>query len=221
MQYRTLTQATRFVLLVLTTLTVTGTTGAATEAVAFRDSSAPTEGIVGGSSPHPLLKISQATVAERELVEWAFQRFEIAGLPLPPVTVTFHETNEGCRGYQGYYSRMAGTLDICNRGGGKTDQRHTLLHELAHAWSFSALTDSEMEAFVAHRGLDHWRSPDVAWWQMGQEQAAEIIAWGLQDEDEFKSIWVFTEECDGLARDFEMLTGIVPLHGNTAFCAAN
>lgn len=159
------------------------------------------------------------TDAERQLVDWAVERFEMAELPLPQVTLTFHDTDDGCRGYQGFFSRSNGTVDICNRGEGKTDQRHTILHELAHAWSLNHMTETEMDGFADHRGLDHWHSSDVAWWQMGKEHAAEIVAWGLQDADEYKSIWLFQEECGELADAFEMLTGTTPLHTNTEYCA--
>jgi len=176
----------------------------------------------GASESLPVV-IEGATPDERDLVEWALSRYETAELTLPTVTFAFHDSNEGCRGskrvYQGLYTHAAGTIDICNRGGGTTDPRHTLLHELAHAWSLTHMAEEDIADFVAHRGLDHWSSNETPWWQMGQEQAAEIIAWGLQDENEYKSIWLFLESCDDLASAFKLVTGTRPLHTNTQYCA--
>jgi hypothetical protein len=167
--------------------------------------------------------VEGATPDERKLVEWALSRYETAGLRLPTISFAFHDSNEGCRGsegtYQGLYKHATRTIDICNRGSGSTDPRHTLLHELAHAWSLTNMTDDDITEFVAHRGLDHWYSNETPWWQMGQEQAAEIIAWGLQDADEYKSIWLFLESCEDLTSSFELVTSTEPLHTNTEYCA--
>lgn len=70
----------------------------------------------------------------------------------------------------------------------------------------------------------HWRRHarlevgPSAWWQTGAEQAAEIIAWGLQDGNEYKSNWLMRETCEDLSVAFELLTGSAPLHTNTGWC---
>lgn len=166
---------------------------------------------------NPAYEIHGATAAETELVDWAIGRFAIADLPLPRLTIRFHRTLDGCRGYIGYFSEATGTVDICNRGGLKTEKRHTLLHELAHAWKFSHLTEEQMAAWTERRDLETWNSHDDAWWQRGQEQAAEIVAWGLVDQPMLVS-WIQLERCADLAADFEALTGRVPLNDFTDSC---
>jgi len=121
------------------------------------------------------------------------------------------------RGYQGYYDHGLGTVDVCNNGDAG-DPRRTLLHELGHAWAFTHLTDDQVAAWTTHRGLTAWTSDTLPWWQMSKEHAAEIIAWGLQDDDEYQSIWLHLEECEDLAATFELLTRTPPLHTNTHYC---
>ena len=55
------------------------------------------------------------------------------------------------------------------------------------------------------------------WWLMGQEQAAEIVAWGLMD-DQSGSVYLYSESCQELAAAFELLTGIPPLDTHTDNC---
>jgi hypothetical protein len=60
--------------------------------------------------------------------------------------------------------------------------RLTTLHELAHAWAETQLTDAEQESFVALRGLEVWadqRAPRHEW---GAEHAAEVVSWSLMDK---------------------------------------
>ena len=121
------------------------------------------------------------------------------------------------RGYQGYYDHGLGTVDVCNNGDAG-DPRRTLLHELGHAWAYTHLTDDQVAAWTTHRGLTAWTSDTLPWWQMSKEHAAEIIAWGLQDDDEYQSIWLHLEECEDLAATFELLTRTPPLHTNTHYC---
>ncbi len=161
--------------------------------------------------------VSGATAVEDEMIRWSLQRFEVAGLELPPLAVSFHNDKADCRGFVGYYSETEERVDICTRAE-TSSRRRTVLHELGHAWSFSRMTGGQIDEFVAHRGLTAWKDNDVAWWQMGQEQAAEIVAWGLQDSDEYQSIWLHLETCSDLAAGFELLTGIPPLHNNTQYC---
>ena len=126
---------------------------------------------------------------------------------------------EECQGYLGYYDRSENQLDVCNQGDRRTEPIHTILHELAHAWSFEYLPKDVVEEFTADRVLDAWRDADARWWQQGQEQAAEVVAWGLtNDEEPFNSIWVIGEQCEQLSAAFAFLTGIDPLHESTESC---
>ncbi len=150
-------------------------------------------------------------------VEKALDRFEAAGLRLPAISVSFHESADDCHGYLGHYATAGSQLNMCNWGQSHITPINTLLHELAHAWSFEFLGEDARAAFVAHRGLDNWDDRSVNWWLRGQEQVAEIIAWGLMDEP-FRSAYVNSEQCNDLAIAFELLTGLPPLHSNTDHC---
>lgn len=171
----------------------------------------------GGPENHgPAISIEGATVDEVALVEWAAGRFQAAGLELPDLTVEFHDGLASCKDGYGLYRVAASTIKMCNRGGMKTEPRHTLLHELAHAWKFENLTEEETTAFTQRRGLEMWDARGQ-WWQMGREQAAEIMAWGLVDEP-LEIHWIQLEPCDDLAADFEALTGRQPLNDFTESC---
>lgn len=152
------------------------------------------------------------------MVRWAMRRFESARLELPPVEILFHDGTDGCGGFLGYYAAADGRVDICNRGGRSTAPINTVLHELGHAWSFANMTEADIAGFVTDRKLDVWHDDTKPWWQRGQEQAAEVVAWGLQDAIEYRSIWLHLEACSDLATDFESITGIPPLHNNTTYC---
>ncbi len=166
----------------------------------------------------PHITILDATPAEVAMVEWALDRFDIAGLELPDLTISFHEDPGHCGEYLGLYSMAIQQVSICNRGGLSTDPRNTVLHELAHAWSFAVLSPEDIIRFNEHRHLEHWTGGDDAWWQQGAEQAAEVLAWGLQDPDDpFRSVWIHTETCEDLDAAFRVLTGSDPLH-LAAYC---
>ena len=160
--------------------------------------------------------VNPAVAGDEALAEWALERFEIAGLELPPVIIIFHTDREGCRGGAGYYSHGARTVDMCERGE-SGDPRRTLLHELGHAWAFTHLSPEAIDIFVAEQGLADWSQAD-SWWAKGKERAAEIVAWGLQDDDEYESQYLNKTECSRIAASFELLTGIAPLHTNTEYC---
>jgi hypothetical protein len=174
----------------------------------------------GGYEDHHgrTVSIEGATADEVALVEWAAGRFQAAGLELPDLTVEFHDDLAGCKGAYGLYRVAGSIIKICNRGGMEIEPRHTILHELAHAWKFENLTEEETTAFTHRRGLKTWNAHEQ-WWQMGREQAAEIMAWGLVDEP-LEIYWLQLEPCDDLAADFEALTGRQPLNDFTESCRA-
>jgi heat shock protein HslJ len=174
---------------------------------------------VGSEAPQVATAIIGGTEAQHAMAEWALARFDEADLPLPSMTIEFHTDKADCNGYLGYYSRSDKQLDVCNQGSPRTEPIHTILHELAHAWSFEYLPKDIVEAFTEDRGLDAWHDADARWWQQGQEQAAEVVAWGLMDEAEpFNSIWVIGEECERLSEAFAYLTGVDPLHASSHSC---
>lgn len=68
--------------------------------------------------------------------------------------------------------------------------------------------------FLARRGLNRWNDPGDDWPRRGAEQAAEIIAWGLQEEVgpiPTRVGLVGPQSLDDLATAFELLVGAPPL----------
>lgn len=152
------------------------------------------------------------TKADAALTEWALARFEQAGLELPPISIAFHDDKEPCHGNIGFYrSGSPAVIDICGFNWDRfvPAAKHTLLHELGHAWSEHTLTDEDREWFLTLRGLATWGDDRVEWSEQGSEQAAEIIAWALIDEAVQLSIGNASHEA--LARAYVQLTGSLPL----------
>lgn len=165
--------------------------------------------------------VTGATVGETAMTEWAVARFNSAGLSLPTVTVDFR-SDEECGGAAGLYRHSAAAITICNRGGHDNPPRHTLLHELAHAWSLHSMEESDIAGFLTDQGLRHWTNRDVMYWNRGAERVAEYITWGLQDSrDEDRSIWTYAKDCDDLGAGFSLITGSSPLNTAPNFCAAS
>ena len=116
------------------------------------------------------------TVAQQELVDFAYGRFARADLELPTVTVVFPTDNNQCHGYGGVYLPAEHTVRICR------PSKTTMVHELAHAWVETTLTNSGRHTFLQLRGLDTWTDAE-RWDQRGAEHAAEIITWALMDRN--------------------------------------
>ena len=110
-------------------------------------------------------------------VVWALDRFEEAGLELPPVEIHIHSDKSECNGLNGY---LANTTDggwIIHSCG----VAFTLLHELAHAWDNHSLDDETRAEFLELAQADTWDNPDN-WNLAGGEHAANVVAWALMDE---------------------------------------
>lgn len=166
----------------------------------------------------PSIAVEGATTAEHAMTAWAIGRFEAAGLMLPSVSLHFRD-DDGCDGAAGLYRHSVATLTICNRGGHHNPPRHTLLHELAHAWSLHAMDDADIAAFLSDQGLSHWTGGDLGYWGQGAERVAEYLAWGLQDSaDEDRSIWTYGRDCADLAAAFRSITGTDPLNSSPGHC---
>jgi len=151
------------------------------------------------------VSVASATAEQQALVEWAMGRYEAAALPLPSLTIMFQDDLAGCDGNLGYYDAATNQLDMCNWGQHyKITPASTLLHELGHAWSFEHMDAAAQAAFVAYRGLDTWDDHRI-WWRMGQEQAAEIIAWGIGGDGFFSVYLDEIPEAD-LAAAYDLLT---------------
>jgi hypothetical protein len=153
---------------------------------------------------------AQADVA---LTEWALGRFEEAGLTLPDLTLNFHDEKSRCRGHQGYFEPGSPhRIDICGFNWNRflVTPRKVMLHELAHAWVHDNLDPRARDEFLELRGLDSWSSSHAIWAEQGMEHAAEIMAWGLMDE-EISMTSVGGADPQNLGAAFRLLTGSGPL----------
>lgn len=117
--------------------------------------------------------LDQPSDAEREVVEWAAERFLEAGLNLPDLTISFPAT---CGGKAGAYYVGHDHIDLCHLS------HRLVLHEFGHAWDDNTTVDRE--EFMKRRGVDHWYEQEGRRsHESGGEQLAHVIAWGLMDID--------------------------------------
>lgn len=106
------------------------------------------------------------------------------------------------------------TLHECERE--DYDIRRSLLHELAHAWDQTSpdLTEADRKRFLELRGLERWSDRSLEWPYRGEEQAAEILVWGLlQGEVPIPTRVgdVGDQDTASLTAAFRLLTGRNPL----------
>jgi hypothetical protein len=150
------------------------------------------------------------TKADAALTEWALGRFQRAGLELPPLHIAFHDSRQSCQGHVGLYtSGSPGRVELCGFNWDRflITPKKTLLHELGHAWAGATLTDELREDFVRFRGLNTWGDDRFPWAEQGSEQAAEIIAWALLD-DELVMASIRNSDPETLAEAYEFLTSM-------------
>jgi len=158
------------------------------------------------------------------MVAWARDRFEAAGLDLPPVDVTFPADRAGCHGTDGRWEHRDGEADrimVCITHDKPTVedewQRRTLVHELAHAWAGSTLDETDRQHFLALRGLAAWNDPSDEWGRRGTEHAAEIISWGIIDQQ--IHLWKLPNAtCPAMTAGYRLLTGMMPATGVEESC---
>lgn len=135
------------------------------------------------------------------LIERSIDRFENAGLRLPPLRIYAHDATDACGGHTGQFGHDGDErrIDLC------AGSSHTaiVLHELAHAWEHHNVSEATRQAFLDATGLV-WYDANLPWRERGIERLATTIAWGLLDtglsEDR-------VEESADLIGLFELLTG--------------
>lgn len=173
------------------------------------------EPVVGSAGSHQLTRDQEA------MVDFAIGRFETQGLRLPDLEFVFRDSLLPCDLHKGRYHKDIQLVEMCSM------DKHTMLHELAHAWANHNLTRGQMDAFVTEHGLDSWNDPDHAWARRGTEHVAETIAWALSDEPRHV-IWVedledgtkvtthkiltVDVEVEVLLAAFRSLTGVEPVY---------
>jgi len=153
----------------------------------------------------------QLRAEERDLKAWALERFALAGLELPPVSITIHATKVPCGGNTGISVRggSVARVELCpERDAPDVVAKRAILHELAHVWAATALTDDQKQAFSSQRGCAAWG--EGSWENRGSEHAAEIIAWALMDRD-LIVVMIPDHELEQLVAAYHLLTGSEPV----------
>lgn len=145
-----------------------------------------------------------------EVVSWAVGRFERSGLSLPVTTITFDRTRSPCGGLVGYYRWASGQHWVRICVGGNRKRELTVLHELAHAFANDRMDADDRASFLSRRALLRWNSAVDAWAERGAEQAAMIIAWGLDEHCQGPED-LPGEDHQSLATEFWRLTGTHPI----------
>lgn len=157
-----------------------------------------------GAGHHDLgTKVIGGTPAQQAMARWAQARFVTAELSLPPLEIRFHPDPSGCHERLGYF--VDGVASVCGTHANPMARR-TILHEMAHGWIGINLSGAERTRFLELRGLRTWNDQGVAWDERGSEQAAEIMAWAL-DERETGLPMFPNNSLEQMADGYESLTG--------------
>jgi hypothetical protein len=188
---------------------------------------APLEEQVTGWVTHPngsLIPMFNSTAELENLASWGLSRFAAAGLEPPAVDSFTFAPVEQCSTLSGIVVEGPGRshdLVLCTDAfaacrpdrtsctGFDVSARFGLLHELAHAWLADGLDAPRTEQFLSHRGLQVWRDAAAPWHERGVEHAAEIVAWGLMDED-VPLVRLGDPPCSDLAAGYALVTGTNP-----------
>lgn len=171
--------------------------------------------------------VVNASDRQLELVHWLFERYVAGGLRRPQIAAFWFPPSIDCHLAEGIAERDDVRFDgrhsvtLCFEddevsmkvpgGSWSPDVAHQGLHELAHAWMYDNLDESDRDAFLGRAGLDVWRKADVFWPERGVEAAAETIAWGLAGEELAEYVIDPVPGCAELAGRYRLLTGRAPL----------
>ncbi len=158
------------------------------------------------------------------MVEWALERYAAASLDLPEVAVSFPTDRGVCHGADGRWEHVTGAADrvmICvtheKPEVEEEWQRRALIHELAHAWGEVAIDAIDRQRFLALRGLEAWNDPGDEWGRRGTEHAAEIVSWGIIDQQ--IHMWKLPNaSCPAMTAGYRLLTGMMPETGLPESC---
>jgi hypothetical protein len=158
------------------------------------------------------IEVYSDSAADLELADWALGRFDIAGLELPDLTITFHTDKTGCKGYTGLFRRgRPHEVHMCvSEKSPPIVGKLNTLHELAHAWAETQTDDETRAGFLAEREIGSWIDTDEPKHLWGAEHAAETVSWALMDEP-VRIGRIFDAEPERLATAFRLLTGSEPL----------
>lgn len=175
---------------------------------------------VSPPTPPSQVQLEGLTSEQSREVNDVLGLFSVARLNLPPVLVRASREDAICNGHDGLYKTHGQTavISICtSKTGGR--ERHVILHEFAHAWITHEVSAERRAEFQSLRGWGYWLDyTNADWRDNGFEQAAEIIAWGLNDQIA-PAVAIDGRTCAELRAGYVALTGSPPLHGLTKICS--
>jgi len=142
-----------------------------------------------------------ADTSQEAAIEWALQRFDDAGIPLPPLEIYQHDSVSGCNEHDGFFTPQESIdrIDLC------TDSTFILLHELGHAWAENFASEDVRDALLASFGGGEWSGSNAADRKQGAERAASVLAVGLIDVELNEAGANLNRE---LLERFRLLTGV-------------
>lgn len=198
----------------------------------------PQPGVLRNSSPNiesqvritaPVVEIASGveplTDDQQALVDWAKDRFALAGLELPELTVRFDPNRHLCRNNDGLYQHTTNgerVVTICAPGfdtsAAQLQRRRTLLHEFGHAWDFANMSSEDHDELGRILGADAWNDHEDKWADRGVERFAETFVFALLDQPR-RQLKVGIE-CSELLSAFSTATGAGPLGPGLPPCAA-
>jgi hypothetical protein len=170
----------------------------------------------------PLVPADQVKVVgdlmpeDEAIVVWALGRFALLDVDMTtPISVEFDSSSELCNGEPGrcwLHNDLGAELYICEAAGDTAariaDRRLTVLHELAHVWHWSqgeGVDWPDLSSIVGGEPM----GPDVAWSDRSVERVADVISWGLMDDERRRARGVIP--CADMYLQFVALTGTEPL----------
>ncbi len=171
--------------------------------------------------------LGDLTSDERDMVDWALQRFDEADLQLPSrIQVGFDPTRALCEGAAGVClvaDEVDPTVHVCEPAGETAfrvlDRRMTLLHELAHVWWVSQGGEPPFGDLETIVGGVAGGAPDVRWEDRSEERLAIVLTWGLLDQPRRPVPTTFS--CRQLYLQFEEVTAHAPLGPLEVICISD
>lgn len=168
------------------------------------------------TDPPVRVEIHGGSAEQRAIVTRAVERFHEVGLDFSRPPIYLHEGTGRCEGNGGFSTVLPEGMSVHICVEDNTDLARKVLHEVAHVWDFGFgdISPETRATFLALRGLDDWNDRTHDWPKRGAEQAAEIIAWGLQENIgsiPTRVALIGPNDLDSLAAAFEVLVGAPPL----------
>jgi hypothetical protein len=190
------------------------------------DSPQPRDSVVTGQFATPsgrVIQIYNGSERLEHLLEAAIRRFGEAGLAEPVLDSVTYEPSRACADRSGrvleadgqrrvficiYESDLCPNLRSCDVP--SSSSRFATLHELGHVWMLDNVDREIQSELLSLSGRTTWLGTDVLWVDRGVEYAADVVAWGLLEE-EVDMVRIRRPGRDELAAAFCLLTGSSPL----------